>query len=101
MSIKSRMKNVVLLQPQKNTTNIETITNYVPEREILVSFSMISGNTNHTNNMLITSSTHIGLTAEREITKSHRIQDGNDIYSITYINDDGHYTQLFLSLIEQ
>lgn len=100
MSIQSRMKTVVLLTPQEESTILETIENYVPDREIQVSFSMISGSTITTNNTLITSSTHIGLTKDRDIYKNQRIQDGDRIYTITYINGDGAYNQLFLSLVE-
>lgn len=100
MSIKSRMKTVVLLKPLESSTTIETIKEYIPDREIQVSFSMISGSTITTNNTLITSSTHIGLTKERDINNNYRIQDGNSIYTITYVNGDGYYNQLFLSLVE-
>lgn len=98
MSIKSRMKPVEVLTPQNTSTTLGTVKTYVPERTIQASFSLISGTTANTNSTIYSSSTHTALTTDRNITTRQRIQDGDNIYTITYVNNDGRYSVLFLSL---
>lgn len=100
MSIKSRMKTVEVLTPHNTSTTLGTVKSYVPERNILASFSLISGTTANTNNTIYSSSTHTALTTDSSITTHHRLKDGDNIYTITYVNNDGRYSVLFLSLVQ-
>lgn len=100
MSIKGRMKTVEVLKPLSSTSTLGTNTTYVPEKEILASISLSNGTTATTNNTIYTSSTHTALTQDRTITRNHRLKDGDNVYKIEYVNNDGRlYSVLFLSLV--
>ena len=100
MSIKSRQQEVEVLKPQKNSTVLETTTTYTTDRKIHMSISLLSGTTANTNNAIYTSSIHAGLTKDKAITTANRIKNGSDTYTITYVNNDGRYSTVFMSLIK-
>ena len=99
MSIETRMVKAQLLKPQDDKQLLETKTNYVYDRDVMVSFSLLSGITTNTNNTIYASSTHSALTKDRNITRQNRLQYGGDTDKINYVNNDGaRYSVLFLSL---
>lgn len=101
MSIETRMVSAQLLKPQETKGVLETTTSYTFDRNIMVSFSLLSGTTTNSNNTIYASSTHTALTKDRNVTRQHRLQYGDDIYTITYVNNDGkRYSVLFLSLVK-
>lgn len=101
MSIQSRMKPVEVLKPQSSTSTLGTNTTYQKEKEILASISLSNGTTANTNNTIYASSTHTALTKDRTLTRTHRLRDGQNVYKIEYVNNDGRlYSVLFLSLVQ-
>lgn len=100
MSIKRRMDKAVLLKPRKTATTLETKISYITDRNIDVSISLLTGSTYTNNNTFYSSSTHIGLTTDRNVTTDARLIYNGDIYSITYVNNDGRYSTLFLTLVK-
>lgn len=100
MSIKQRQKEVEVLKPLKTETTLETKTTYETDRKTKMSISLLSGTTANTNSSVYSSSTHIGLTKDRDIKTENRIKAGRNIYTITYVNNDGRYSTVFLSLVK-
>lgn len=100
MSIKSRMVKAELLAPQKTATTLETITTYEKVRDIEVSFSLLSGSATNSNSIIYASSTHTALTLDRGVSRANRLAYGGKVYTITYVNNDGRYSTLFLSLAD-
>lgn len=101
MSIETRMVSAQLLKPQESKGVLETTTTYAYDRNIMVSFSLLTGTTTNSNNTIYSSSTHTALTKDRGVTKKHRLQYGDDVYTITYVNNDSkRYSVLFLTLVQ-
>ena len=100
MSIKSRQREVEVLKPLETATTLETKTEYKTDRKVHMAISLLSGTTANTNNTIYSSSTHTGLTKDRAITTANRIKSGSDTYTITYVNNDGRYATVFMSLVK-
>ena len=100
MSIKQRQKEVEVLKPLKTETTLETKITYETDRKTKMSISLLSGTTANTNSSVYSSSTHTGLTKDRAITTANRIKSGSDTYTITYVNNDGRYATVFMSLVK-
>ncbi len=54
----------------------------------------------NTSNAIYNSSTHIGLTFNKNVTSKNRLKDGDRIYNITGVNPQGRLNQVFLKVIE-
>lgn len=100
MSIETRMIAAELLKPQESKSVLETKTSFTFDRNIQVSLSLLSGNTTNSNNVIYASSTHTALTKDRNVTRENRLKCGDDIYTITYVNNASpRYSVLFLTLV--
>lgn len=100
MSIKNRMDSATLLKPRKTAETLETKTSYIVDRNIDVSISLLAGSTYTNSNTIYSSSTHIGLTKDRNVTIAARLLYNGDMYTITYVSNAGRYSTLFLSLVK-
>lgn len=69
------------------------------EEPILIAIYETDNRVN-TSNVIYNSSTHIGLTFNKSITSKNRLKDGERIYNITGINQQGRLNQIFLKVIE-
>ena len=65
-----------------------------------IAISILSGNTLSNNNIISVNSSHIGITDNKVIKESYKIKRGNQTYTINYVNNDGRFTLLYLSLDE-
>ncbi|OPF51545.1 hypothetical protein BH721_01350 [Clostridium baratii] len=69
------------------------------EEPILIAIYETDNRVN-TSNAIYNSSTHIGLTFNKSITFKNRLKDGERIYNITGVNQQGRLNQIFLKVIE-
>lgn len=75
----------------------EQIVSYVPALARLeIAISVIQGNYNSQNNVLTTSSTHLGLTQDNRTSIEDKIVCDGHTYTVNYIIA-GRFNQLFLS----
>ena len=75
----------------------EQIVSYIPALARLeIAISVIQGNYNSQNNVLTTSSTHLGLTKDNRTSIGDKIMCEGHTYSVNYIIA-GRFNQLFLS----
>lgn len=75
----------------------EQIVSYVPAlAKMEIAISVIQGNYNSQNNVLTTSSTHLGLTKDNRISIGDKITCDGHTYTVNYIIA-GRFNQLFLS----
>lgn len=101
MSINSNMKKLIL---QENKEVIKPSgarkKEWVDIKEPILISIYETDNRVNTSNVIYNSSTHIGLTFNKEISYKNRLKDGEKIYSITGVNPQGRLNQLFLKVIE-
>ena len=96
------MKETTVLVPQTVETILETKKNeYSASRTILCSYSLLNGDTLNANNQIYQQSTHTALTKDRSLTEQERLKCGNDVYKITFINNElsARYCVLFLKKV--
>ena len=75
----------------------EQIVSYVPAlANVEIAISVIQGNYNTQNNVLTTSSTHLGLTKDNRTSIGDKIMCDGHTYTLNYIIA-GRFNQLFLS----
>ncbi len=75
----------------------EQIVSYVPAlANVSIAISAIQGNYNSTNNILTTSSTHLGLTTDNRTSIGDKIMCDGHTYTVNYIIV-GRFNQIFLS----
>lgn len=101
MSINSEMRKVIL---QENKEIIKPSgarkKDWVDAKEpILIAIYETDSRVN-TNDARYNDSTHIGLTFNKSITAKNRLKDGERIYNITGVNQQGRLNQVFLKVIE-
>ena len=99
--ISRRMQTATVLEPVKTTDKYQTVVTYRAAGEIQAALSLSTGNTQTTNSMLTIQSTHVALTAARNLTEAYRLQITGQEYKIDYINPDGRLVQVFLSLVKE
>ncbi len=79
----------------------EQIVSYVPAlANVEIAISVIQGNYSAQNNVLTTSSTHLGLTKDNRTSIGDKIMCGGHTYTVNYIVA-GRFNQLFLSEEQQ
>lgn len=75
----------------------EQIVSYVPAlAKMEIAISVIQGNYNSQNNVLTTSSTHLGLTQDSRLSIGDKIMCEGHTYTVNYIIA-GRFNQIFLS----
>ena len=75
----------------------EQIVSYVPTlANVEIAISVIQGNYNSQNNVLTTSSTHLGLTQDNRTSIGDKIMCEGHTYTVNYIIA-GRFNQLFLA----
>ena len=75
----------------------EQIVSYVPAlAKMEIAISVIQGNYNSQNNVLTTSSTHLGLTQDNRTSIGDKIMCEGHTYTVNYIIA-GRFNQIFLS----
>ena len=75
----------------------EQIVSYVPTlANVEIAISVIQGNYNSQNNVLTTSSTHLGMTKDNRISIGDKIVCDGHTYTVNYIIA-GRFNQIFLS----
>ena len=92
------MKTATLLRRTVAVDELgEQIVSYVPAlANLSIAISAIQGNYNSTNNILTTSSTHLGLTADNRTSIGDKIKCDGHTYTVNYIIA-GRFNQMFLS----
>lgn len=65
-----------------------------------IAISILSGSTLSSNNVISVNSSHIGITNNKVMKENYKIRRGNQTYTINYVNNDGRYTILYLSMDE-
>jgi len=96
-----KMKNCIVLSPtEERDTTGEVIKTYEEVFETDIAISNNSGNTLNSNSVISVNSSHIGITNNKVIKECYKIRCGSKTYSINYVNADGRYTILYLSLDE-
>lgn len=101
MSINSEMRKLIL-QENKEIIKLSGARkkDWVDSKEpILIAIYETDSRVN-TNNAKWNESTHIGLTFNKSITTKNRLKDGEKIYTITGVNQQGRLNQIFLKVIE-
>ena len=93
-----RMKTATLLRRTVKVDELnEQIVSYVPAlANVQIAISVIQGNYNSQNNVLTTSSTHLGLTQDSRLSIGDKIMCDGHTYTVNYIIA-GRFNQLFLS----
>ena len=75
----------------------EQIVSYVPAlAKLEIAISVIQGNYNSQNNVLTTSSTHLGMTKDNRTSIGDKIMCEGHTYTVNYIIE-GRFNQIFLS----
>jgi len=92
------MKTATLMRRTVKVDELgEQIVSYSPTlANISIAISAIQGNYNSTNNVLTTSSTHLGLTTDNRTSIGDKIMCDGHTYTVTYIIA-GRFNQVFLS----
>ena len=93
-----KMKTATLLRRTVKVDELrEQIVSYVPAlANVEIAISVIQGNYNSQNNVLTTSSTHLGLTKDNRTSIGDKIVCEGHTYTVNYIIA-GRFNQLFLS----
>ena len=93
-----QMKTATLLRRTVKVDELnEQIVSYVPAlANVQIAISVIQGNYNSQNNVLTTSSTHLGLTKDNRTSIGDKIMCDGHTYTVNYIIA-GRFNQLFLS----
>ena len=93
-----QMKTATLLRRNVAVDEMsEQIVSYVPALARLeIAISVIQGNYNSQNNVLTTSSTHLGLTQDNRTSIGDKIMCDGHTYTVNYIIE-GRFNQLFLT----
>ena len=93
-----QMKTATLLRRTVQVDELnEQIVSYVPAlANVEIAISVIQGNYNSQNNVLTTSSTHLGLTQDNRTSIGDKIVCEGHTYTVNYIIA-GRFNQLFLS----
>lgn len=96
--MKRHMQTATLLRRSVAVDELnEQIVSYIPTLARLeIAISVIQGNYNTQNNVLTTSSTHLGLTKDNRLSIGDKIMCDGHTYSVNYIIA-GRFNQLFLS----
>lgn len=101
MSINGDMKRILL---QENKEIIKPSgarkKDWIDLKEPILIAIYETDNRVNTSNVIYNSSTHIGLTFNKNITSKNRLRDGDKIYNITGVNPQGRLTQVFLKVID-
>ena len=97
-----QMKTATLLRRTVKLDELgEEIVSYVPALARLeIAISVIQGSYNAQNNVLTTSSTHLGLTKDNRISIGDKIMCEGHTYTVSYIIA-GRFNQIFLSEEQQ
>lgn len=93
-----QMKTATLLRRSVVLDELgEQIVSYVPAlAKMEIAISVIQGNYNSQNNVLTTSSTHLGLTKDNRLSIGDKIMCEGHTYTVNYIIA-GRFNQIFLS----
>ena len=93
-----KMKTATLLRRSVAVDELnEQIVSYVPAlAKMEIAISVIQGSYNSQNNVLTTSSTHLGLTKDNRTSIGDKIMCDGHTYTVNYIIA-GRFNQLFLS----
>ena len=93
-----QMKTATLLRRTVAVNELgEQIVSYSPTlANLSIAISAIQGNYNSTNNVLTTSSTHLGLTTDNRTSIGDKIMCDGHTYTVNYIIA-GRFNQIFLS----
>lgn len=93
-----QMKTATLMRRMVKVDELgEQIVSYVPAlANVQIAISVIQGNYNSQNNVLTTSSTHLGLTKDNRLSIGDKIVCDGHTYTVNYIIA-GRFNQLFLS----
>lgn len=93
-----KMKTATLLRRSVKVDELnEQIVSYVPAlANVEIAISVIQGNYNSQNNVLTTSSTHLGFTKDNRTSIGDKIMCEGHTYIVNYIIE-GRFNQLFLS----
>ena len=93
-----QMKTATLLRRTVKADELnEQIVSYIPAlANVQIAISVIQGNYNSQNNVLTTSSTHLGLTKDSRTSIGDKIMCEGHTYTVNYIIA-GRFNQLFLS----
>lgn len=96
--MKRHMQTATLLRRSVAVDELnEQIVSYIPTLARLeIAISVIQGNYNTQNNVLTTSSTHLGLTKDNRLSIGDKIMCDGHTYSVNYIIA-GRFNQIFLS----
>lgn len=101
MSINSKMRKLIL---QENKEIIKPSgarkKDWIDLKEPILIAIYETDNRVNTSNAIYNSSTHIGLTFNKNVTSKNRLKDGDRIYNITGVNPQGRLNQVFLKVIE-
>ena len=99
----SKMNSVMVMPPLKtyNAFGEQVITypsnlQYAAE----VAISVLNGNTQTNNNVKTVNSSHIGITYSNSINEKDRIQCGDSVYSVDFVNDAARLTVLYPQRVE-
>lgn len=98
-----RTQTATLLRPIEVSDVYGKRVEYKPVKTIQVAVSSVGGSTAVANALLTASSTHLGLTLERDIAERDRLQVQGQVYQIDNVTADGpgrRYTRLNLKLAE-
>lgn len=93
-----KMKTATLLRRSVKVDELgEQIVSYVPTlANVEIAISVIQGNYNAQNNVLTTSSTHLGLSKDNRTSIGDKIMCDGHTYTVNYIIA-GRFNQLFLT----
>ena len=93
-----KMKTATLLRRSVAVDELgEQIVSYVPTlANVEIAISVIQGNYNAQNNVLTTSSTHLGLTTDNRTSIGDKIVCEGHTYTVNYIIT-GRFNQIFLA----
>lgn len=96
------MKTAILLRRTVRIDDLnEQIVSYIPAlANVQIAISVIQGNYNSQNNVLTTSSTHLGLTKDNRTSIGDKIMCEGHTYTVNYIIA-GRFNQIFLSEEQQ
>lgn len=74
----------------------EQVKSFTKGSAIDVALSLVTGTTSNNNNILTSSSTHVGITDSTGVKQGCKLADGTESYIVDYVVDDGRKTLLYL-----
>lgn len=99
----SKMNSAMVMPPLKSFNGLgEQVITYPSNLQYAaeVAISVLSGNTQINNNIKTVNSSHIGITYTNTVKEKDRIQSGNSVYSVDFVNDAARLTVLYLQRVE-